>query len=188
MRQVNVRFGTGQEVLNAYWGFLSDGGLVIPDQDGFAEGVAVSVRVQIASSQTQYELFGRIVRRDAARHAVVAFDPGEPHDMLLTAALSETDDVPARRHKRHQLKKRAEVLNGDGRAPVTGRMLDVSRAGCCVRLDGATAGAFPNGTSVTVLVDGMRASGTVVWARGADRGVSFDEAGCIAAESFIDSL
>jgi hypothetical protein len=174
-------------VLTAYWGFLSSGGLVIPDEDSFDEGQPVSVNVHIASQKAEYALFGRIVRRQtASRRAVIAFDPGEPHDMLLTAALSETDDVPARRHPRHATAARVQLTNGAG--AVEAQLLDISAAGCCVRVHGGADGAFVVGDHVHLSCNGVEASGTVVWAHGHDRGVSFDDAGCAAAAELIRDL
>lgn len=186
MKQVDVHFGSGQEVLGAYWGFLSDGGLVIPDGGELDEGQSVTLHVHIASSDTDYDLGGRVVRlhRYDGR-AIVAFDPGEPHDMLLTAALAETDDVPARRFHRYSLALPVELT--DGSASLAGRLLDLSVGGCCVRLRGDGDG-FAIGSSVRVTTSSFSATGTVVWARGADRGVSFDSAGEAAAERFVDTL
>lgn len=187
VKQVNVKFGSGEEVLNAYWGFLSDGGLVIPDQDDFDEGQAVRLCIHIASLSQQYDLGGRVVRRQAGdRQAIVAFDHGEPHDMLLTAALSETDDVPARRYQRYAVSLPAEVRGGAEDAH--GQLIDVSAGGCCVRLDTSADGALGVGAEVSVETQSFQARGIVVWARGRDRGVSFDAPGQWAVTQFIGTL
>ena len=74
MKAVEVRFASGKEVLGAYWGYLSDGGLVIPDDGGLTVGDAVSPSVQITSASASYALAGRVVRRDpTSRRAVIAF-------------------------------------------------------------------------------------------------------------------
>jgi hypothetical protein len=187
VKRVEVRFKNGQDVLLAYWGFLSDGGLVIPDREEFAEGQPVRLQVKVASLASDYELGGRIVRRHAAdRQAIVAFDPGEPHDMLLTAALAETDDVPARRYQRFSVSLPAELSASEGAAG--GHLIDVSAGGCCVRLDAPSNGALAIGAPVSVSTQEFSASGTVVWSRGLDRGVSFDAAGVWAAQQFLDRL
>jgi len=186
VKEVNVQFGSGQEVLTAYWGFLSDGGLVIPDAGELNEGQAVRLRVRIASSAKDYDLGGRVVRLHADdRQAIVAFDPGEPHDMLLTAALAETDDVPARRYPRISVTLPAEVTSGGDAA--TGQLHDVSLGGCCVKLDRGSP-AFSVGSVVTVATQTFASTGTVVWRRGPDCGVSFDDAGTEAVTPYIESL
>jgi hypothetical protein len=183
VKQVTVKFGSGQEVLSAYWGFLSDGGLVIPDQEDLNEGQLVRLRIRIDSSGADYDLGGRVVRRHSADHQViVAFDHGEPHDMLLTAALSETDDVPARRFQRYAVSVPVEV--GDAQA----QLVDVSAGGCCLRLPAPQAEALPVGADVMVSTQEFEARGTVVWVHGLDRGVSFDESGTWAATQYIESL
>lgn len=187
VKQVEVKFGTGQEVLGAYWGFLSDGGLVIPDDEDLDEGQPVQLHIHIASQYSEYDLGGRVVRRHTNdRHVIVAFDPGEPHDMLLTAALAETDDVPARRYQRFSVSIPAEI-NGDG-GDGAGRLTDVSAGGCCVRLDDSSRASFGLGSAVNISTQEFQSTGTIVWVRGKDRGVSFDEAGVWAASQYIDSL
>jgi hypothetical protein len=186
VKQLDVRFGSGQEVLTAYWGFLSDGGLVIPDRGELNLGQLVRLRVHIASSETDCDLGGKVVRlHQRDQQAIVAFDPGEPHDMLLTAALAETDDVPARAYQRHAVALPVEASGSSGDA--TGRLVDLSCGGCCVRLDDA-AELFAVGEDIGVTTQEFRATGTVVWAHGQDRGVSFDDAGRAAATTFVDTL
>jgi hypothetical protein len=185
LKQVEVRFSCGKDVLSAYWGFLSDGGLVIPDRDDFDEGQAIKLSIHIASSDTSYALGGRVVRRHmAGQQAIVAFDPGEPHDMLLTAALSETDDVPARRFRRYPVSLPAEIERSG--EELAGQLTDISRAGCCIRLAGEHTLAV--GDRVHLSTPRFAASGAVVWIRGKECGVSFDEIGIAASSKFIDSL
>lgn len=187
VKQVEVKFGSGHEVLGAYWGFLSDGGLVIPDSEDLDEGQPVQLRIHIASQNSAYDLGGRVVRRHTDdRQVIVAFDPGEPHDMLLTAALAETDDVPARRFQRFSVSTPAEI-NGDS-GTGAGRLTDVSAGGCCVRLDASSRNGFTLGAAVTISTQEFQSTGTIVWVRGKDRGVSFDEAGVWAAAQYIESL
>ncbi len=187
MKQVDVRFGSGQEVLTAYWGFLSDGGLIIPDRDDLDEGQPVQLNIHIDSTDKAYELGGKIVRRAFRNeHAIVAFHPGEPHDMLLTAALSETDDVPARQYHRFNLSLPVEVTTPD--LSLAGSLVNISSGGCCVRFDGVSNGGCSVGASVTVATDAFSATGVVVWVRGADRGISFDDRGVNAAAGYISSL
>ncbi len=183
VKQIRVTFGSGQEVLSAYWGFLSDGGLVIPDHDDLNEGQPVQLQIHIDSSGARYDLGGRVVRCHAAdRQAIVAFHPGEPHDMLLTAALAEADDVPARRFQRYAVSLPVEV------GGVQAQLVDVSAGGCCLRLAAPLASELPIGVDVVVSTQEFEARGTIVWIHGLDRGVSFDESGTWAATQFIESL
>jgi hypothetical protein len=176
VKAVTVEFKTGQEVLAAYWGYLADGGLVIPAPPEVGEGESVALRIRIASLATDYAIAGRVVKRHPeGRQAVVAFHPGEPHDMLLSAVLAETDDVPPREHRRFACNLAAEVV--PPWAPdqtVHGRIVNVSEVGCCVQLSGDEAEALPLGTSDIRIHSGkFRAVGRVVWARAAERGVQF---------------
>lgn len=175
-KRLAVKFGTGQDVLNAYWGYLSSGGLVIPDGDQLGEGDSVALDIRIDSLEAEYSLQGRVVRVDATQpRAVIAFAPGQPHDMLLTAVLSETDDVPARRERRYVVDLPAAIGAIEGPSPVDGRIVNISASGCCVRLIGNARDALPVGTSdVRVETDRFAVRGTVMWAHNADRGIAFE--------------
>ena len=174
MKALEVRFDSGRDVLSAYWGYLSDGGLVIPDEGGLAVGDSVSLCILIASASASYSLAGRVVRRDAhAQRAVIAFAPGQPHDMLLTQALADADKVPARRARRFRVDLHAQVRDArNGAHPVPARLVDVSELGCCVRLSG-DAGVLATGTPVEVRSDPFNVEGRVVWERRDERGVMF---------------
>jgi len=183
--QLDIRFENGHEVLAAYWGFLCDGGLVIPNRGELNEGQPVRLRVRIASSATRVELGGTVVRLRPGEHrAVVAFDRGAPHDVLLSTALAEADDVPPRRYRRHRVTLPAAVAGGA--APVCGQLIDVSCAGCCLQLDDAVPLAV--GDEVEVTTEAFAAAGTVVWGHGRERGVCFDHVGVPGVEQLIDSL
>ncbi len=175
MKDLEVRFETGREVLNAYWGYLSDGGLIIPDQGLLAVGDPVSLSVFIVSSHSSYSLTGRVVRCDAAAgRAVIAFSPGEPQDMLLTQALADAEHVPARRARRFRVALDARVLDAsNGILPVDARLVDLSEYGCCVRLDDRAHGELPVGTPIEISADDFAVGGRVVWTRHTERGVAF---------------
>lgn len=176
MKDLEVRFQTGREVLNAYWGYLSDGGLIIPDQGCLEVGDPVSLRVLIESSHTTYSLTGKVVRCDpSARRAVIAFSPGEPQDMLLTQALSDAEQVPARRARRFRVALDARVLEAaNGIDPVDARVIDLSEYGCCFRLEEDSAlGRLPVGTPVEISSAEFAVGGRVVWTRHTERGVAF---------------
>jgi hypothetical protein len=171
LTELQIRFGNGREVLNAYWGYLSDGGLVVLDH-GVDVGQTVALEVHVESTRTRYALVGTVVRREAGGSMVIRFNPGEPHDMLLTEALAETDNVPARRHRRYRLERPGRIAAD---APIAGacRILDVSEEGCCVEVTAETA-ALEVGTRLTVMWDGIKVVGKVVWSRHTERGVAFD--------------
>jgi hypothetical protein len=195
VKAVAVRFQTGQDVLNAYWGYLADGGLVIPnlfDVD-VDEGEAVALRIHIESLDTDYAMEGRLVRRQpSGAHAVVAFNPGEPHDMLLSAVLAETDDVPPREHRRYACDLPAELASPSAAGAVPCRVVNVSEVGCCIRLGVHEGRPLPPGTAnVRIVADRFDATGRVVWARQADRGVQFEINGTgtpAAVRALIESL
>jgi hypothetical protein len=176
VKELEVRFDSGRDVLSAYWGYLSDGGLVIPDEGGLAVGDPVSLSILITSASATYSLAGRVVRRDAAAHrAVIAFAPGQPHDMLLTQALADADKVPARRARRFRVDLDARVRDSrNGAHPVPARLVDVSELGCCVRLPRATdVPPLVTGTPVEIRAEPFHVEGRVVWDRADDRGIMF---------------
>ena len=50
MRSVQVQFASGREVLNSYWGFLRNGGLVLAEPWDLSEGDSVGFDVGWTSS------------------------------------------------------------------------------------------------------------------------------------------
>lgn len=171
MKQLDVRFKSGRDVLNAYWGYLSDGGLVIERRGGVNEGQSVALDVRITSSNSRYSFFGRVVKRRPDGRIVIAFSPGEPHDMLLTEALAETDQVPARRHRRYNVDADGSILIDNLDEPVC--VVNISASGCCLRMK-SHANTVDVGSRVEVSSDGFSATGTIVWSRHTERGVRFD--------------
>jgi Tfp pilus assembly protein PilZ len=209
-KSVNVTFTTGQDVLRAYWGFLSNGGLVIPGGHGLKIGDPVALRVTIESSNKEYTLRGQVVGRPelveaAPDRAVIEFQPGEPHDLLLSAAWAETDNVPARRHRRRTLDRMVFVqvplslglaegtldnlrVSAD-QAPVLelpGRLLNLSLGGCCVHVQTGGKKIAP-GSIVHLHADGVRVPGLIKWSRADDVGVEFvvDDAARPEIERFV---
>jgi len=176
VKELEVRFDSGRDVLSAYWGYLSDGGLVIPDEGGLTVGDPVSLSILITSASATYSLAGRVVRRDtASQRAVIAFAPGQPHDMLLTQALADADKVPARRARRFRVDLDAKVRDSrNGAHPLAARLVDVSELGCCIRLAvGTDAPPLVTGTPVEIAAEPFHIEGRVVWDRADDRGVMF---------------
>src|SRR5438046_1568375 len=103
MKNISVRFQSGRELLNAYWGFLDDGGLFLEGHVGVddKEGERIVADVRIESLKKRFTLKGRIAKRDD-RRTVIAFDKGEGQDLLLNAAWADSHDVPQRKHRRFQ--------------------------------------------------------------------------------------
>jgi hypothetical protein len=184
VKELNVRFKNGRDVLNAYWGYLSDGGLIIDSEEdgghgGLDVGQPVSLNIQIDSSRSSYLLSGRVVRRQAeGKQVIVAFRPGEPHDMLLTEALAETDNVPAGHHRPYRGDVGAEVSQvEDCSASTPARLLNISQEGCCLRVDDPSRGDIGVGVRVKIAATEFALLGEVVWARNTWRGVRFTEGG-----------
>lgn len=178
LKDLKVSFGTGLEVLNAYWGYLSDGGLVIEDRAELDVGDTVALDVHIESSRASYALAGKVVRRESrSGQAVIAFDPGQPHDLLLSEALAETDNVPARRHRRYRIELKARVRRISDGACSDALLINISREGCCAQLSAPDGGALSVGASLEIEAGAFVARGSVVWQRSLERGIRFTDDG-----------
>ncbi len=187
-KAVSVNFPSGKDVLNAYWGYLANGGLVIRDPAGLSEGDAVALEVFIESLQQRYHLRGQVVRRPnldatARGQAVIAFDPGEPHDLLLSAAWADTDKVPARKHRRHAVEAAIHIRSAQDL--LDGRLINVSRGGCCVRVRTSAPHRIGAGTEISLVLDGIEIAGLVRWARSADFGLEFSPTEGEAVNEFL---
>ena len=160
MRTTRVVYPTGRELLSSYWGFLASGGITLDAERGepsaFCEGDAIVVDVRIASLRKEYRLAGHIRRRFDGR-ALVAFDVGEPQDMLLNAAWADGQEVPERRHRRWPVNVPVHFRSGDGEGE--GVVVDLSRGGLCLEADTL----LRVGTVVTVTGPGIVADGRVRW-------------------------
>ena len=173
MRSVQVQFASGREVLNSYWGFLKDGGLVLADPSDLAEGDNVVLDVKIKSLKRSYKLAARVVKRAPdGQRAFVAFDAGQEQDIMLNAAWADSHEVPQRKHRRYPTGNRV-LYSGNGQtATHAGQILDVSPGGC--RLRGAHL--LPVGARIRVLALGIELEGQVRWtAGGREMGVEFQK-------------
>ncbi len=182
-----MSFASGHEVLSSYWGYLSDGGLVVDDDNALDYGDEVVLTVEILSTNTTHLLSGKVVRRQPdSAHAVVAFHPGQPHDLLLSQALAETDKVPARRHRRYRIELDATLRRAEEspapQSELPGQLTNISREGCCVRLRESSSRAHPVGSLLRIETGDFSVRGEVMWQRSTDRGVRF-ELGVAAASS-----
>ena len=87
MRSIQVQFASGREVLNSYWGFLKNGGLVLADPNDLTEGDNVVLDVKIKSLKRSYKLAARVVKRAPdGNRAFVAFNEVQSQDIILNAA------------------------------------------------------------------------------------------------------
>ena len=94
--------------------------------------------------------------------------------MLLTQALADADNVPARRARRFRVEIEVTVrARSNGHAEEPARLVDVSELGCCMQLPLADEGHMTVGTPVEIHADSFRVAGRVVWTRRDERGVAF---------------
>lgn len=173
---IDVSFGSGEDLLSSYWGYLTGGGLIITDP-GFEVGVALSMRVTIDSSSSQYRLQGTVVKREPdSDKAIIAFRAGEAHDMLLSEALADSENVAPRRHARFLLECPVVATIGDTKVSVM--LVNLSREGCCLELPKEARDSLEIDTEVAIQHEEIHALGTVVWVRNIERGLrmSTDEA------------
>jgi Tfp pilus assembly protein PilZ len=192
MKPVQVTFPSGRELLNAYWGLLANGGLVLYEHQalGLSEGDKVALEVQIESSDKSYRLHGRVVRRppqDASgrERVVIAFDKGEPHDLLLSAAWAETENVPARRERRFPLDVDVR-FRGRAGDEHRARLVNLSFSGCCLRVARSLEPTRVSvGEELSLLSDDAALEGVVRWSNGHCRGIEFAAGDEAAVKSFL---
>ena len=173
MRSIQVQFASGREVLNSYWGFLRNGGLVLADPRDLSEGDSVVLDVKIKSLKRSYKLAARVVKRapDGAR-AFVAFDEGQEQDLMLNAAWADSHEVPQRKHRRFPTGNQVLYSGGSELPTHAGQILDVSPGGC--RLRGPHV--LPVGARIRVVAMGIELDGQVRWcAGGREMGVEFQK-------------
>ena len=183
-KSLKVAFPTARDLLNAYWGLLANGGLVLPSPPyGLKQGDRVALEVTIESSAMTCALGGQIVRHpgstgDDDDRIVIAFDPGEPQDLLLDAAWAEIDNVPARRERRYPLDVDIRFAPAGAEAgPLSGRLVNLSLGGCCLRVPRSSDGRrFKVGEPLTLISSKSKLSGVVKWADGSCRGIEWESA------------
>ncbi len=173
MRSIQVHFASGREVLNSYWGFLRNGGLVLADPRDLVEGDSVLLDVKIKSLKRSYKIAARVVNRAPdGQRTFVAFDAGQEQDVMLNAAWADSHEVPQRKHRRYPTGN-SVLYGGNGQtATHAGQILDVSPGGC--RLRGPQL--FAVGTRVRVIALGIELAGQVRWtAGGREMGIEFQK-------------
>lgn len=173
---IDVKFRNGEELLSAYWGYLTGGGLII-DDPGLEVGQGVSLLVAIESSSSKYSLRGSVVKREPdSEKVIIAFRPGQAHDMLLSEALADSENVAPRRFARFTINCGIRV-GQDGRE-VRATLLNLSQEGACLRLSTADRDELVIDADATIMHRDVHAMGRVVWVRHTERGLrmSPDEA------------
>jgi Tfp pilus assembly protein PilZ len=191
---VSVTFPNGRELLASYWGLLANGGLVLPEPQGLREGDQVTLEVMLASTEHRYRLKGRVVRKpphadDVPGTVVIAFDPGEPHDLLLSAAWAETENVPPRRQRRFPLDVDIRFHPTESSSELSGRLVNVSLGGCCLRLARhAEQGNVNVGENLTLISRRSKLAGVVRWSEGSCRGIEFQAGNEVEVEHFVNDL
>jgi hypothetical protein len=162
---VEVTYPDGRVALTAFWGYLARGGLVLFEHDELREGEPVALDLRIAGART--EVNGVVVRSGPAGSTVVAFAEAEGSGCFLRAALAGPPiegDTPV-----HDLDRaHAGVQQG-------ARLVSLGEPGCTLTLRNDDSGALAVGARVELALSGGAVRGDVVWARGRDRGVMFDD-------------
>ncbi len=162
--QVDVHFESGREVLNAYWGYLSGGGLTIEPETSTSlhKGQHVALQVHIGARRC-FSVNGRVARTGHGG-TIIAFDTDESQNQLLSAALSEQPI---------DLEAHLSLCDTSQRALVPARLFEISEDGCCLRLRAEHGALFNVGAEVVIEAPGFRINGCVVSANERDRCVIF---------------
>jgi hypothetical protein len=159
-RHVEVSFPDGKVALTAFWGYLARGGLVLFGQRDLREGEPVALDVHIA--QAHAELLGVVVRAEPSGPTVVEFE-ADGTGRFLRAALGG-----------RPIDRECAVADLDAGGTRRARLIGLAEPGCTLAL-GGDDGALAVGTRVELVLSGGPARGDVVWARGRERGVLFDD-------------
>ena len=149
MSEVVVDFKDGEQLLSSYWGYLTGGGLII-DDPGVEVGDAIALQVTIGSSSTRLRLEGHVVKREPdTNKSIIAFRSGEAHDMLLSQAMSQSENVAPRRYARFSVNESVKTTV-DGKDYEV-QLVNLSQEGCCLLIAAKCKEAFDVGTEVVVM-------------------------------------
>jgi hypothetical protein len=172
MRSVQVQYPSGREVLNSYWGFLEHGGLVLDEPRDLAEGDPIALDVRIRTLKQSYRFVAKVVRRASdGQRVFVAFDAGQEQDVMLNAAWADTHECPQRKHRRFVVTSEIRYAVSDDPAHVgTGRLMNLSRGGCCFK----GSQPVPVGARLRMSADGLELMGKVRWlTKSCEMGIEF---------------
>jgi hypothetical protein len=166
MTQLDVHFANGREVLNAYWGYLSGGGLTIRRHEKAQElrsGQPLVLHVHIGARRA-FSVRGNVVRALPDK-IIIRFDARDTQNRLLTEALAERDiDMEAR----------LSFSDMSSTTVKKARVFVLSEDGCGLRLSADDEGAPPDvGTEVAIEASGFRIDGCVVAASDSERCILF---------------
>ena len=175
---VDVSFRSGEDLLSSYWGYLSGGGLIIPDP-GIEEGEPLLMHVTLAGSANVHPVAATVVKREeGSNRSIVAFAAGQVHDLLLSEAIADSEDVAPRRYARFRLECPVVALScAVPRGLATSdqckvMLVNLSQEGCCVELPKSSGMMLAKGERVEISHGGVQVVGTVVWSRNRERGLS----------------
>jgi PilZ domain len=167
VKTVQVTFASGKQILDAYWGYLANGGLVLPASPELVVGDELELQVRLESQQRQWRFLAVVVKRPPSHDwidvAYISFHPNQPHDLLLSAAWAEAEHTAARKSHRHScdlpVRYAPAEASADGSTTLLGRLMNVSENGALIR-----AGIlFPVGTEMTVDIEGLQVRAWVAW-------------------------
>jgi hypothetical protein len=184
---VEVCFASGFDVLAAYWGHLRSGGLVIASNPiPMDEVVCLAIRVE--SSGKTYQLTSRRVGQDGRGREVFAFAEGQPADLLVSDALAETDNVPARANPRYPVKFTARVSTSSYAPPMDAIVSNLSEGGLCLEVEDENRHRLGVGTVVIIKTADRSLTGEVVWLSHKSRGVRFDGKDSELARAILNDM
>jgi hypothetical protein len=181
VKSLTVAFPTARDLLNAYWGLLANGGLVLPSPPyGLQQGDRVALEVTIESAGMKCNLEGQIVRHPGHAHT-------GPNDDRIVIAF---DNVPARRDRRYALDvdirfAPAGDSDADARA-LSGRLVNLSLGGCCLRVPRSPDGPKARvGEPLKLISSNSQVVGVVKWSDGSCRGIEFPTPATDAVATFV---
>lgn len=166
MKTMEVRYASGQDVLKAYWGYLTGGGLRLSAVGGVGRGDEVCVRVVNEASGACATLLGEVMCETAAGDLLVAFSSPDSQQCLFTAALSD-------------LLVDVEGMIAQPTAAGTrrrrGRITSVSRQGCRIATGDEEENEFALGTHVEFDGSGIHVGGYIVASGSGEHCMVFDD-------------
>lgn len=171
--RVAANFSTGHELLESYWGFLSGGGLFLPNQPELKEGD--EVHLDVAMRGRHYALRARMVQRSAARSGEVmalAFTRGGLHASMLADAWSDAHGAAPRTFHRLAPQQAARVSVLSGKEATIAFVLDISYGGLCLFSD--VEDAYPVDHPVMIDAGEGLVPARVRWVDGHRIGLEFE--------------
>ncbi len=163
-KRVEVSFPDGRVALTAFWGYLARGGLVLFGQRDLFEGEPIALNVHIGSPESNAEVRGVVMKSEPSGPTVVAFADAGASGSFLRAAFAG-----------RPMDRDCPVVDVDRGGAFHARLVSLGQPGCTLAMSGDDADALPIGARVLLRLSGGETSGDVVWARGRERGILFDD-------------